>query len=476
MKRRILSFLLALSLLCVPALAAEDTADNFVRAKEYTGQFSDLTEDSVFYDNVAALYEYGLSVGKLDGTFGLQDSVTVSQILIFAGRIRSLYRTGDPEAGPAAYQEAGQSAHVAYLRYLQAEQVVGNELEGLYFTAATRSQVAHVLARTLPEAELPLINDAFVTEAYASRVFAADVTEYTPYSADILFLYRSGIVVGSDEKGSFFPDAPITRGAAAAMLTRMVDPELRLYLDWAPVLLADRGLTLADLVNPGIYLETPETEDQMDESIRYMLSRNEDTLYLYYPGLTVVGARNTMQEAMRVLKRYCEQSYNAVAAAILPGDRLQLSFSFTGMGPQAPEYRETAMEAAIAVHDQLWSEKKITRSMTDREKAQVYYEWICNHTTYDHEATENSISHLAYSLFTRGTAVCDGYTGAYNLLLKLEGIGCSALFNEDHIWTVADLDGEIVHIDTTWGDADDAVIDESCFAMTPQESWARHPW
>ena len=111
MRRRILSFLLAVCLLTVPALAAENSTENFVRTKEYTNQFSDLTADSVFYENVTALYEYGLSVGKLDGTFGLQDSVTMSQILIFAGRIRSLYRTGDPEAGPAAYKTEGAPTH-----------------------------------------------------------------------------------------------------------------------------------------------------------------------------------------------------------------------------------------------------------------------------------------------------------------------------------------------------------------------------
>ena len=91
MKKRIAAMLLAVSLLLtVPALAATDSTSNFTRSKTYSGEFSDLSERSVFYDNVVALYEYGLSVGKADGTFGLQDSMTVGQIIIFAGRIRSL--------------------------------------------------------------------------------------------------------------------------------------------------------------------------------------------------------------------------------------------------------------------------------------------------------------------------------------------------------------------------------------------------
>ena len=74
MKKRVPALVLALALaLTVPAWAAQDTPDNFVRSKTYAGQFSDLTPESTFYDNVAALYAYGLSVGKADGTFGLRD-------------------------------------------------------------------------------------------------------------------------------------------------------------------------------------------------------------------------------------------------------------------------------------------------------------------------------------------------------------------------------------------------------------------
>lgn len=88
MKKRVPALVLALALaLTVPAWAAQDTPDNFVRSKTYAGQFSDLTPESTFYDNVAALYAYGLSVGKADGTFGLRDQLTVGQVVIFAGRI-----------------------------------------------------------------------------------------------------------------------------------------------------------------------------------------------------------------------------------------------------------------------------------------------------------------------------------------------------------------------------------------------------
>ena len=59
-----------------------------------------------------------------------------------------------------------------------------------------------MLAGVLPAEEMPLINDQIVTEGYASRKFITDVSEYTPYYQDILFLYRTGISVGAAASSS----------------------------------------------------------------------------------------------------------------------------------------------------------------------------------------------------------------------------------------------------------------------------------
>lgn len=480
MHKRISAIFLAVCLLLTtPALAAQDSQDNFVRSRTYSGQFSDLTTDSVFYENVAALYEYGLSVGKGDGTFGLQDTMSVGQIVIFAARIRSLYRTGDPEAGAAAYSSENAYTAQPYLRYLQSEGVLGTELDSACAagTPATRAQVAHVLAGTLPTEALPLINDSVVTQCYASRRYITDVTEYTPYFRDILTLYRTGVSMGSDETGSYQPDALITRGAAAAMLTRMVDPELRITLDWStePDWSAE-GRTMASLVEPGTYIAAPTTTEEMDESVRYMLSSGENVLTLQYSGgLTAASARSVMEASLSVVKSYCEQCYNTVSCTYTPAGTITLTFSAASTGGDIESYRTETMAAAISVHDQLWSQGAITADMSEWEKARVYYTWICENTTYDYSADESSLSHIAYRLFMDGTAVCDGYTGAYNLLLKLEGIDCTTLSNDEHIWTVATLDGTQVHIDTTWGDSG-AFINYSYFAMTPTQSWNIHSW
>ena len=480
MIKRITALSLLLSLLLTVSAAAVGSTGNFVRTKQYSGQFSDLSTASAFYANVTALYEYGLSVGKEDGTFGLTDSVTVNQAVIFAGRIRSLYDHGDPEAGADAFRAPGQAAYIPYARYLWSLGVLGSELDGLYGAVATRGVVAHILARTLPEEALPAINSELVDLARSSRSFLPDLKEDTPWLEDILALYRCGVTQGSDSFGSFYPEAPITRGALAAMLTRMVDPGLRISLSWdAAADLSAAGTTYGDLILRDTHAVTaPATREEVEMAVAHMLSRNESTLYLKYGSLTSDRAREIMQQALSAVKSCCEQGYNTVNCTFDPNTgAMMLAFSTLNCtAAETAAYREYTLDAAIAVHDQLWADGTITASMTEYEKAAVYFDWICRACAYDYNAGSESLSHTAYALFSEGKAVCDGYTGAYNLLLKLEGISCRALSNDSHIWTVATLDGTEYHIDTTWGDSLGVFPDYRYFAMSEETSRQFHPW
>ena len=480
MKKRIPALLLVLCLaLSVPALAA-DSMENFRKVRVYDNSFSDVAADFTFYSNIQTLYEYGLTVGRDNGTFGAGDSVTVGQAVIFAGRVRSIYRTGDAETGPTAYIADGQSAYQPYLTYLQEEGVLGTELDGTYSAAATRAQVAHILASVLPESALPPVNDELVTQAYASRKFITDVTEYTPYYQDILTLYKCGVAVGSDARGTYYPGSAITRGALSALLTRMFRAELRLTPGWD--LLAAysaEGSTYAGLVDAvSTCPSSPNTSAEMDQAIRYLISHGVYQIKLKYSGLTSAGANTITQLALTTVKSYCEQGYNTANCFYnTTTGQITLTFSAADLTvSQTAGCRSYALSAAIAAHDALWNSGQITASMSEYEKARVYYDWIFSHCAYDYGADDTSISHLPYAVFKNAKAVCDGYTGAYNLLLKLEGIDCTALGNETHIWTVATLDGESYHIDTTWGDAAGGATNYQYFGMSESQSWNYHSW
>lgn len=482
MKKRLPALLLSFALLLSgTALAAQNSTANFQKSKTYGENFSDVAKGSTFYENIAALYEYGLSIGRGDGTFGVNDNVTVGAVITFAGRIHSLYQYGGTETGAAAYPQAGKTTAASYAAYLSAEKALHANFSASYSKAATRAQVAGILADCLPESALSPTWESEVTSAHATGNYIPDVTASTPYSTEILKLYACGVSRGSDARGSYHPSAQITRGALAAMITRMVDVSLRTE----PVInlsaYSAAGRTWGSLITSGdTYTAAPYTTAAVESDVNYMLRQNSGTLALHYGRKLTSDFVNTlMEESLSAVKRNCEQLYNSVNCSYqLSMGEVTLTFDAVGCtASELRDYRAYTLSRAIAVHDQLWKSGQITAAMTDYEKARVYYTWVCKNCDYDYGAPDDSISHIAYSLFKNNLAVCDGYTGAYNLLLKLEGISCEAVSNDTHIWTTATLDGTLYHIDTTWGDSSgryDGNVHYEYFAMTPKQSERVH--
>ena len=208
-----------------------------------------------------------------------------------------------------------------------------------------------------------------------------------------------------------------------------------------------------------------------------MLARGEHTITLNYSkALTTATASALTQAFTSRVKTYCEQMYNAVSCRSYSTGKVVLTFSSTACTDKTLEsYRAKALAAAIKVHDSLWKSGTLSYDMSQYEIARTYFQWLCDHCRYDNAAADDSASHLAYGALVSGLAVCDGYTGAYNLLLKLEGIECTSLFNDSHIWTLATLDGTQYHIDVTWGDQYGRT-DLRYFGMSEEQSYQCHPW
>ena len=166
-----------------------------------------------------------------------------------------------------------------------------------------------------------------------------------------------------------------------------------------------------------------------------------------------------LQRLTEVITCYCEQMYNYVSCQYTPSTgRVELSFSSMAVsGESLSAYREASLQAANQVHDTLWETGALNAAMTQTQKAKVYLQWLCEHCRYDYNASDSSLSHTAYGALIKGAAVCDGYVGAYHLLLATEGISCRAECNDTHIWTQTTLDGQSCYIDPTWVDGDHAL-------------------
>ncbi len=495
MKLRAAPLFLALALLMtVSALAQSDPAEDippeqaetaeeaprFTPLRAYEGEFSDVSEDGWYAPAVVSAYEYGLLNGRGEGRFAPQESITIAELLTIAARLRCIYQTGS-DALPETESEDGAPWYAPYVAYLKSEKLLDNSFEGFYLLPASRAQMAGIFAFALPEEWYEDINAALVTSGVASGEFIADVTEKTPYRSEILLMYRRGLLSGMDEKGSFYPERSVSRAEIAALLTRVVEPEARLTLDWtvAPYRSA-AGKTLAGLISaPDSLPAAPGAKDTaaIDTLVRDMLARGERTITLQYSKtLTAANASALTQAFTSCVKTYCEQMYNAVSCKVYSSGRVVLTFSSTACTDETlASYRAKTLAAAIALHDSLWESGMLDYGMSQYEIARTYFLWLCDNCRYDQDAGDDSLSHLAYGALVDGLAVCDGYTGAYNLLLKLEGIKCSALFNDSHIWTLAALDGREYHIDVTWGDQYGRT-DLRWFGMSAEQSRKHHQW
>ena len=480
MKKRLFVLTLCVSLLwSIPTQAAvTGTADHFQASRTYENNFSDVAGGSWYYENVKSLYEMGLAQGKAEQTFAPGDSVTVGEAAAFAARLLSLYEYGDAESGAASCPAEG-AWYLPYVQYLQSRNVIAREFEGLYTTPATRAQMAYITARILPEKEFSEINATAVSVGYATRKYIQDVNEYTAHQKEILQLYKWGIVSGSDAAGNFRPNSTITRVEYAALLTRVAYPALRVRLDWdVSGAYTAKSATYQSLVEPGTFRRShmPEDTEAVDSNLRWMLAQGRSTIELQMEPdwVTREHVSRLMQQYLNQIRQYVEQGYNAVSCSYgeRTGDVILRFYSSIFSDQIFSSARRETLQRAIEVHDQLWQNGTIRGGMSEYEKARAYFTWICENCAYDYRADDTSVSHSAYSVFFMGSAVCDGYAAAYNLLLKLEGISCGTVSTEDHIWTVAELDGKTYHIDPTWGDQTGAIRYEY-FGMTEAQAMGR---
>ena len=219
MKKRFFSLLLA-AILIVTALPAAAFAaqsaglSNFAKTNTYAdGKFTDVKADDWFEKNVSAAYELNLMVGKGDDFFDTENNLTVAEAMTIAARLRSIYYTGKAEF------EQGEPWYQVYANYCKINGVA-DPADYDMNKAVTRGEFAEIFAKAFPSDALKKINTVHDN-------MIPDVKKADKFSAAIYLLYRAGILVGNDSKGTFAPDTNIKRAEAAAITTRMADSSLR---------------------------------------------------------------------------------------------------------------------------------------------------------------------------------------------------------------------------------------------------------
>ena len=200
--------------LLAAALSVGTGAAGFNKTGTYTqGQFTDVPGTEWYAGEVAGAYELGLMNGVGGGLFSPDGNVTVAEAITMASRASAIY------AGETIDTTASGEWYTPYVNYAAAKGIIKADAFDNYDRAATRSEVAVIFKNALPAEWFTAKNDV---------KSIPDVPEKSAYAADLLTLYKAGVVMGSDSYGNFFPENNITRAEAAAIVNRVALPESRL--------------------------------------------------------------------------------------------------------------------------------------------------------------------------------------------------------------------------------------------------------
>lgn len=115
------------------------------------------------------------------------------------------------------------------------------------------------------------------------------------------------------------------------------------------------------------------------------------------------------------------------------------------------EREAEAKNMAQTFLDQLYAKGIINKNMSEYDRAKLIANNLRKIIKYE---IKDDYSTTAWSAFSRGTATCQGFTSAYNIVLKLDGIKCTGITGKtsqgNHMWTIAILDNNEYQIDITW--------------------------
>ena len=178
--------------------------------------FGDVSPDEWYYPYVSTAYSFGILNGKGENLFDPNAGLTCAEAAKIAACIHA-YQNGVTEE----FQGYGEHWYDVYLDYCRYNGITEDYIDFDWDKNATRAQMAYLFSRC--DTEPYYINDVPLTDI-------PDVSEETPFAYEILDLYNKGIAVGSNEYYAYYPDSEVKRSEAAALISRILCPNMRIEL------------------------------------------------------------------------------------------------------------------------------------------------------------------------------------------------------------------------------------------------------
>lgn len=223
-------------------------------------------------------------------------------------------------------------------------------------------------------------------------------------------------------------------------------------------------------------VEYIKTKEELSEKLNEKILNGETDLYLQ---ISLDITKDEIKEVGRAIDPFLGtySGYTYVTSSTKVGDEpskeneyASVNFDFKHSdefyaydaivnGKEIPTDNINALK--IKVSCETFLKENISDEMTDYEKELAIHDYIVNNCTYRMSEELNEAEHSSYGVFIDRKAVCEGYTRAADLLLRLCNIEtkmvqgtCSSEngTSEDHVWNQVKIDGKWYNMDATWDD------------------------
>jgi hypothetical protein len=443
----------------------------------YANPFTDVKENSWYYQDVTFIYNQDITSGYANGTFKPDGSLTHAEALTFLMRARKT----EVEMTLLPWHHWSDK----YLLAARALDLISDD-PFEYDSIITREEVADMMVDFWD----------LKSTSYGASVFV------DTDSASAVILNQLGIINGTyvDDQLCFLPDEPIKRSELAAIIHRVF---LNAYLSVTDEPQLNEQIRAVKLVTPNEVshmklVKEPFSDEDFENLILYMYINSIYSLDVIYDQKEITKSDLTtklsrahskigpMYPEYTAFSKYFSWNYHYDANSNIV-TTFTLKFSDSKESDKAfnSELKLFSLKKVDELIIRLYIQDLLTAEMSDYEKMRVVYEWIAKNYEYDLKYTEAGFT--LYGAVANNTMTCQGYTSLYNMMLRRLGIEAQAISGVvgisqqavGHSWSVVTLAGRSVYVDATWADPTPNIVnyvDMKYFDIPEEELRKTHNW
>ena len=336
----LLALVMLLTLLPVSALAAAGADWLIPPMREYRA-FTD-TPGTICEEAAATCCQAGLMDGVDSKHFLPSSGLSHAQIIVISARLHRLLTGGTLDYFEPISLKGAEwwTPYDGYLREqlsALAEDTVYAIIRETPTDACCRSEFFHLLSAVVKAAgtSLPERNAVYAVPDCCDQ--------------DILQFYRWGVLGGKDQYGTLRGGDALSRGAAAAMLARLIDPAQRLTLELEPLELC---LELLEVEPDTVLMTVSGREVTAGEFMPTLVATESSYNHSHFGSMMLEQSGGTpLDEAVDAVCRLvlCESLAEELGLEVPPSNTVYFSGyqGLTAHGQEWQQYHERLLQAVL---------------------------------------------------------------------------------------------------------------------------------